>query len=410
VKRGIPTESRSDFVGFKVESVEAFVLRAPRAEVYWGARTWSHTEGGAVGDYPVAQRRRYVYSETVDTVLVRVRTGDGVTGWGECKAPVGPEVVATVVRELLAPLVVGSSLTEIAPTWERMYAAMRVRGHDSGFWLEAVAGVDIALWDAWGHALGQPVAALLGGGFRDAVPVYASGIPAAPAGSAAAGLRSVEEQAGELADRGFNRIKVAIGVSPASDVASVRVVRDVLRDRFGADFAVYADAAGAYDVRQALSLGERLQELGVGFFEMPVPPEHVHDYELLASRLSVPLALDSLATRHRALQFLRAGALHVLQPDVCRAGGITETMRIAALADAFGAQATPHVSIGSAVHLAASLQCALAMPNCAVLEHWIGTNPLGSAVAPDLDEPSDGVRRPTGGPGLGITVDENAIR
>lgn len=392
----------------KVESVEAFVLRAPRAEVYWGARTWGSAEGGAVGQYPVSHRRRYLYSSTVDTVLVRVRTGDGVSGWGECKAPVGPNVVATAVRELLAPVVIGSSLAEIVPTWERMYAAMRVRGHDSGFWLEAIAGVDIALWDAWGRMLGQPVSALLGGAFRDRVPVYASGIPAAPAGSGADGLRAVEEQASTLADQGYRRIKVAVGVSPRSDVDSVAMVLDVLEDRFGEAAEVYADAAGAYDVRQALLLGERLAELGVGFFEMPVPPEQVHDYQLLAGRLPIPLALDSLATRHRALEFLRAGALHVLQPDVCRAGGITETMRIAALADAFGAQATPHVSIGSAVHFAASLQCALAMPNCAALEHWVGTNPLGQAIAPDLDEPAAGVRSASGKPGIGITVNEDS--
>jgi L-alanine-DL-glutamate epimerase-like enolase superfamily enzyme len=113
----------------------------------------------------------------------------------------------------------------------------------------------------------------------------------------------------------------------------------------------------------AAVVGRGLEALGVGFFEMPTAPENIDGYRVLADKLDIPLALDSLAGRHRALEFLRAGALHVLQPDVCRAGGITETMRIAALADAFGAVATPHVSIGSAVHFAASLQCAAAMPN-----------------------------------------------
>lgn len=107
---------------------------------------------------------------------------------------------------------------------------------------------------------------------------------------------------------------MAIGASPTSDVATVKTVR---------------------------------AELGVGFFEMPLPPEHIDGYAKLSRRLDIPLALDSLMNRHRALQFLQAEALHVLQPDVCRAGGITETMRVAQLADAFGAQATPHVSIGS---------------------------------------------------------------
>jgi len=176
---------------------------------------------------------------------------------------------------------------------------------------------------------------------------------------------------------------------------------------------VYADAAGQYDVRQALRLGRGLQELGVGFFEMPIPPEDLAGYQILAGRLDIPLALDSLASPYRALEFLRAQALHVLQPDVCRAGGITGTMRIGALADSFGVQATPHVSIGSAIHFAASLQCAAAMPNIEVMEHWVGRNPL-AAIASDLDVPQQVaggpmVRVVPGAPGLGVTVDEQSV-
>lgn len=387
----------------KVVDVRAVPLRATPAETYWGARTWSADRGAALDSYPTAARRRYVYSPTIDSCLVRVATDDGVVGWGECKAPVAPGVAAALVEELLAPLVLGSSVSDLAVTWERMYAGMRVRGHASGFWLEALAGVDIALWDAWARTLGRPLHELLGGRFRDAVPVYASGIPARPVDGPDV-LAAVRAEADGHVAAGYRAIKVAIGVDPRSDLACVRTVAEAL----GPDGTVYADAAGAYDVRQALAVGRGLEEIGAGFFEMPVPPENVDGYRELATRLDIPLALDSLTGRAQALQFLRAGALHVLQPDVCRAGGITETMRIAALADAFGAVATPHVSIGSAVHFAASLQCAAALPNLTIMEHWIGTNPL-AAVAPDLDAPRDGVRRIGAGPGLGITVDEAAV-
>jgi D-arabinonate dehydratase/D-galactarolactone cycloisomerase len=387
----------------KVTAVEAIPLRARPAETYWGARTWSADSGADIGGYPTPARRRYVYSATIDTCLVRVESDDGVVGWGECKAPVAPEVAAELVEQLLAPIALGTELSDVTVTWERMYAGMRVRGHASGFWLEALAGVDIALWDAWARTLGQPLHALLGGAFRRAVPVYASGIPARPiVGAAADELRAEAEG---LRDAGWPAVKVAIGVDPRSDLESVRIVRDA----FGPDGQVFADAAGAYDVRQALAVGRGLAELGVGFFEMPIPPENVHGYRELAARLDIPLALDSLTGRAQALEFLRADALHILQPDVCRAGGVTEAMRIAALADAFGAQATPHVSIGSAVHFAASLQCAAALPNISIMEHWIGTNPLAT-VAPDLDTPSAGVRRVPGTPGLGVTVDEATVR
>jgi D-galactarolactone cycloisomerase len=386
----------------RVVSVETFVVRAaPRGEAYWGARAWGG-ETAATDSYPTAARRRIAYSQMIETVLVRLETDDAVVGWGEAKAPVAGAATATIVDELLAPIAVGSGLDEIAVTWERMYATMTNRGHTSGFLLEAIAGVDIALWDAWGRALGQPIAALLGGRFRSAVPVYASGVPAAPASA----LDGVRERAQAFVDAGFRAMKVAIGSDPEADVASVRVVRDVLGD----DGLLFADASGAYDIAQATWVGERLAELGAGFFEMPLHPEQLDGYARLARKLTVPLALDTLATRGRALEFLSAGALHVLQPDVNRAGGITGTMRIAALADAFGAQATPHVSIGSAVHFAASLQCALAIPNFQILEHWAGDNPLGRPLAPDLDEPVDGHRRARTASGIGVEIDEAAVR
>ncbi|GAA3254530.1 mandelate racemase/muconate lactonizing enzyme family protein [Dactylosporangium siamense] len=384
----------------KIESVEPIVLRVQPAETYWGARTWSADQGTELGEYPVTARRRYAYSTTIDTVLVRVVTSDGVVGWGECKAPVAAPATAALVAELLAPMIVGSRLDEIAVSWERMYAAMRVRGHDSGFWLEALSGVDIALWDAWARTLHQPIHALLGGAFRGSVPVYASGIPAG------ADTDRVRVEAERLVAAGYTAIKVAIGTDPGSDVTSVAAVTDVV----GPTGRVFADAAGQYDLRQALRVGRALGELGIGFFEMPIPPEDIDGYRDLAQRLDTPLALDSLATRHRALDFLRLGALHVLQPDVCRAGGITGVTRIAALADAFGAMATPHVSIGSAVHFAASLQCAAAMPNFDICEYWIGTNPLGTPVAPDIEIPASGQWLVGSGPGLGITVDESAVR
>lgn len=336
-------------------------------------------------------------------MLVKIGTDGGTVGWGECKAPVGAAATAAIVNSLLVPLVIGSSLADLNVTWERMYAAMRVRGHDSGFWLEAISGIDIALWDAWGQNLGQPIAALLGGVFRPVVPVYASGIPASPGTT---GVQTVRRQAEGLVGRGFTAIKVAIGVDPATDIAAVAAVTDIV----GPTGRVYADAAGQYDIAQATHVGRALQDLNVGFFEMPIPPEDIHGYAALATKLDMPLALDSIATTHRALQFLRAGALHILQPDVCRAGGITGVMRIAALADAFGAVATPHVSIGSAVHFAASLQCAAAIPNLEIMEHWIGDNPLGTSIAEDLEPPTAGFRALTRSPGLGIRVNESAIR
>jgi D-galactarolactone cycloisomerase len=378
-----------------VTKVTATVHRlAPLGDAYWGARTWGGPVRADSDDYPPPARRRYVYSPTIDAVLVRVDTDEGVTGWGECKAPVAAPATAAIVNELLGPMITGTRIDEIAVTWDRMYTAMRVRGHDAGFWLEALSGVDIALWDAWSRALGQPIYALLGGAYRTEIPVYASGLPAATSREEIDGLR---DSARRLKKAGWTAVKMAIGLRPGLDVASVAAVCEIFD-------TVFADAAGQYDLAQAIRVGRSLQELGVGFFEMPIPPEYIEGYAQLASRLDIPLALDSLPNRYRALEYLRAGALGVLQPDVCRAGGITEVMRIAVLADAFGAITTPHISIGSPVHFAASLQCAAAIPNFQIMEHWIGDNPL-NALSPDARPPQNGHRTVTNSPGLGITVE-----
>ncbi|WP_020518922.1 mandelate racemase/muconate lactonizing enzyme family protein [Catelliglobosispora koreensis] len=365
----------------KVTRLETFVLSVPQAGSYWGAQAW---------------KKSFIYSDRVQAVLVRVETSDGVVGWGEAKAPVGPRASAAIIDELLAPIVLDSRVDEISLTWDRMYAGMRVRGHDSGFWLEAMSGVDIALWDAFARTVNQPVYVLLGGRYRDEVPVYASGISARDP-------QQARDIAAAFRDHGFKATKVAIGKDPRHDVAVVEAVCSVFDE-------VYADAAGAYDYPQALAVGRELTRLGVRFFEMPVAPEFLDLYATLASKLDIPLALDSLASRYRAVEFLKRGALHVLQPDVCRAGGITEVMRIAALASSFGAQTTPHVSIGSAIHFAASLQCAAAIPDFTIMEHWAGQNPIGRLISPDYDTPKDSRRVVPATPGLGITVDEEAVR
>lgn len=388
----------------KITDIETFVLRGHvDGPAYWGARTWGAPRGvSQAAKYPPAARRQVAYAPTVNTVLVRLQCDDGNVGWGECKAPVAPGATALIVDELLKPIVLASDLEEINVIWERMYASMSNRGHSTGYFLEAISGVDIALWDAWARMLRQPLTHLLGGRFRSTIPVYASAIPA----SGPNGIDRARDEAHQLHAAGFDAVKVAIGVDPASDVATVAAVTEI----FGTHGAVLADASGKYDGAQAEWVGRRLADLGCGFFEMPLPTEDIDGYARLASCLPLPLALDTIVNRHQALQFLRVDGLEVLQPDVSRAGGVTGTMRIAALADVFGAQTTPHVSIGSAVHFAASLQLALAIPNCQILEHWTGTNPLGRSIASDLDEPHDGVRTPAVGPGLGITVDEERVR
>jgi D-arabinonate dehydratase/D-galactarolactone cycloisomerase len=171
------------------------------------------------------------------------------------------------------------------------------------------------------------------------------------------------------------------------------------------------DAAGNYDVDTAIRVGRELQRLQVGFFEAPLPHEFVDGYAEVAHALEIPIANDVITQRYQVLDYLQRSALQIVQPDVCRAGGITELRRIGVLADAFGVACTPHVSIGSAIHFVASFHVAAALPNLVRHEYWFGENPLGDTIlmrpALELD---DGTVAVPNGPGLGVEIDEAKVR
>ena len=333
----------------KIVSVEAFAVRAKPIDEkgYWGARAWGQAAQTQhiSAEYPPKQRRTFIYSDRIEAVIVRITTDDGIVGWGEAKAPVAAVATKQIVDTLLAPVLIGADPRDTTLLWERMYAGMRVRGHQAGFFLEAISGVDIALWDIAGKVAGQPIYQLLGGAFRNPVRVYASGIPALAGGASDEAYADTVEQALALKADGHSAIKLAFGRDIVGDIKTARLLRDAL----GADFDLFADAAGSYDVGQALRIGHALEELDFGFFEMPIPPEDKEGYARIAAHLSIPIALDSLMTRFETLDFLRREGLQLVQPDVCRAGGITECQRIAALADAINVSSSQHVSTGTAL-------------------------------------------------------------
>jgi D-arabinonate dehydratase/D-galactarolactone cycloisomerase len=395
----------------KIVKVEAFAIQAEPIDTraYWGSRAWGTERAPGQAElsteYPVPLRRRFVYSRTIDTVIVRIETDTGLVGWGESKAPVAPQATAKIVELLLAQTLIGADPRDVLVLWERMYAGMRVRGHRAGFYVEAIAGVDIALWDLAGQAAGAPISTLLGGKMRESVRVYASGIPSLPLDAPDEAVAELVEEARSLRTAGYTGVKMAIGRGIRGDLRAIRAIRDTM----GSDFAIYADAAGVYSRADAMLLGEAMEELGVGFFEMPIPPEDVEGYAELAQRLAIPIALDSIMTRHETVELIRNRAIDIVQPDVCRAGGITECRRIAELADCFGLAFQPHVSIGSAVHVAASAHLAVAMPNSIVCEYWIGKNPLGGAIAATPAEVKDGYLFAPTGAGLGIGLNAPAL-
>jgi D-arabinonate dehydratase/D-galactarolactone cycloisomerase len=401
----------------KIVSVEAIPIQASMSETYWGNQSWGHNkdaEGNAPGlppgdnraDFPYFWRSRAAYSRTVDTTLVKITTDSGIVGWGEAKSPVAPTITATAIRDLASGLLIGEDPTDPALHWDRLYGAMRIRGGSHGFWMDSISGIDIALWDIAGKAHGLPLCQLLGGRFRDRVNVYASGIPGIRADAPPDAWDKLRQTAEKVRSLGFRGTKMGIGLGVDGDIRSVQTVRETL----GPDFTIFVDTAGMYGLADAMRLGRALEPLDIGWLEAPVPPEDFALSAELARSLAVPIASDQIFNRWQARDLMLAGSIDVIQPDVCRTGGVTECKRIAELADAFGKASTPHVSIGSAIQFAASVHLAAATPNQTWMEYWYGANPIGNSIIKEPLRVENSTFYVPEGPGLGIEIDEDALR
>ncbi|MGN6758675.1 MAG: mandelate racemase/muconate lactonizing enzyme family protein [Thermomicrobiales bacterium] len=342
-----------------------------------------------------------VYPPQAQSCLVKITADDGTVGWGEAHAPVGPRATAAVVTDVLAPLLVGQDPLAIEQHWERMYGSMRLRGHVAGYQLEAIAGVDIALWDLAGKLLDLPVYRLLGGPFRTDLPAYASGVPG----------RTVEERveaARGFADAGYTAVKASIGRGDIdSDLAGIEAISQAL---YG-DADLLVDAHGAYTAEDALYVGRRLQDLGVYWLEDPLPPEDIAGYVHLSAALEMAVAAgETECTRWQYEERLTRRAVDVILPDICRAGGISEGRRIATVAGLHNTRWAAHVSMGTSVHVAAAAHLAAASPNFLIFEFSSTPNPLGDALLTAPFHPAGGILRVPDGPGLGITFDEERLR
>ncbi|MEO7941208.1 MAG: mandelate racemase/muconate lactonizing enzyme family protein, partial [Burkholderiaceae bacterium] len=248
--------------------------------------------------------------DAVSIVLVELRTADGLVGYGECLGRFGAASYASFINQVLAPLLLGQSAFDIRRHWMRMRAALT--GRAGGILIEAIAGVDIALWDVVGKALGQPVHRLLGGMGRSAVDCYASSINWADPDTMEAQTRAVMAM-------GFKAIKVKLGTPVDRAIAAASGVRDVV----GGGMRLGVDANWAYTVDEAMSVGRALQALDYWFFEEPIVPEDVQGYGLLRRSLSIMLAAgESDYTVAHASTLLRDRLVGIIQPDVARAGGI----------------------------------------------------------------------------------------
>lgn len=339
-----------------------------------GAYRWSR-------DYPA------LYSVYIETALIRVTLSNGLIGWGEAQAPLAPEVACTIVDRLLRPVLEGTAFEgtreSIERLWIQMFSTMRVRGQTGGFMLDAISGVDLALWDLAGKIQSRPVCDLIDRQ-RDTVPAYVSGLSGP----------SKAEAAAEFIEQGFRTFKLY----HESDWDALLAQVHALRSRF--DVAVAVDALWHVDPERASEL-DACEAL---WLECPLVPDDVEGHRRLARGIRTPIALgESYRTCAELRPFLDVATY--LQPDLGRSG-ITESLRIAGL----GRTVVPHVSVALGPQIAAAVHFAASVPNCQLCEY----NPRIVEVAnrflhnPLLISGAEWVV--PGGPGLGVEIDEDKLR
>lgn len=339
--------------------------------------------------------------DRVSCVLVEVRTNAGITGLGETLARFAPKAYCELIESALKPRIVGQAASAIAAHWATMRRALS--GRAGGMLLESIAGVDIALWDIHGKRAGLPIYQLLGGMGRPVVDVYAAAVNWGNDEAAKAELEG-------YIDEGFKQVKIKI----SSDVdASCRRIEQ-MRALAGDAVKLCVDANWAYQLDGALKVGDALGANGYVWFEEPLAPEDEEGYEALHAACKTPLAAgESDYVTAQSKRLVSNRTLSVLQPDVARAGGITSTRRMVDFAAAHGVAYAPHIGMSGIVCETASVHLAAAAPNFRIMECETDGSAFKTKLA-DLEPGSirqhDSKVAVPQGPGLGLTIDWDAVR
>ena len=382
----------------RISSIETFLLEAPIEPGFGWSQGWTD--------------RRHAG-------LVRLTSDDGIVGWGE--GLYGPS--ARMVHEEFAPLLLGADPMQRNGLWQKMFHIFYNGNVAGGVGGSAISAVDIALWDIAGKASGLPVSTLLGGRVRERIAVYATGLYYSDEGVAAASKggpfpQRLLDEARMYVELGFAGMKTKVGGLPlAQDVRRVAAIREAI----GPDIFLMVDANQAYNAASAIRIGRELAALDIYWFEEPVNAKDVEGY--LQVKGALPMAIaggENLRTRYEFKDYIGRRAVDIVQPDVVNVGGVTEMQRVASMANAFGILCNPHVW-GSPVMIAASLHVAAAVPECPparvprpyqqepVMEFDRTPSPIREGIAEPFDQTDGFLNVPTG-PGLGVEIDEAAVR
>ena len=290
--------------------------------------------------------------------LVEIETDEGITGWGECFGP-GNIALANkyIVEKVIQPLIIGEDPINKEYIWHKVYNLLRDSGQ-KGMPIQALSGIDIALWDILAKKAKLPLYQLLGGKTNNKIPVYGYGMMLQK--------KSVEElcelfkkEANQIKEKNFKAMKMKVGLGPKEDLKLVSAVREAIGD----DFKLMVDANHAYNKNDALYVGRGLDEMEIYWFEEPVAPEDYDGYKELKERLKTNIAGgEAEFTKYGWNQLIKNNCIDIAQPEVCGLGGITEYLKVSALAQSNFIPIVNHVW-GSALSVAVNLHLLTSLPD-----------------------------------------------
>ena len=368
----------------KITDVEAIVLR--QAEV---------NEGIADGSQ--------------DDLVVRIHTDEGITGIGEVDS--SPELVQALVQApsshavavSLRDVLIGEDPLDVERLWQKMYRGLIYFGR-RGIAIHAISGLDIALWDIKGKALGKPVCELLGTPRRDRVRAYASMLM--PDTTA-----EVTEAVLALKAQNFTAVKLGwgpLGKDPKHDVALAAAAKEAGGD--GVEIMIDAGLGYVADAKTAIEVAREYEQIGIYWLEEPFEPDEYEAYAELADAVDIRVtAGEQDATWWGFRELIDRAHVDLVQPDVTRCGGITETLRIAELARSQGKETVPH-AWKSGIIKAASLHCNAVMPDGIWQEYCVADTPIAKTLTVQrLPIEADGCVAVPTAPGLGVDLDEDVL-
>ena len=336
-----------------VQSVEVFFLRMPRAVGLHSGRVPEVNERG----YIVDPDNGTVYPADDRTLIVKITTTSGLIGWGETYGIAAAGAVEAIIQDIIGPLLRGRDPLDVQVIWQDFYNMMRVRGYTGGFYVDALAAIDIALWDLCGKILQQPVHKLLGGARRTRIPAYITNI----------GGSTLEERLTAVQaqwDKGFRAFKI----HAASSFDYTELIRR-LRTQFGAEITLMIDLHWCHTSSEALNISRKLEPYDLLFIEAPCRYEDIDGLARVAagSRISIAGG-EEWRTLYDAQARLKAQGVTIIQPEMGRSG-ITQFMKMATLAEAYHARVMPHATIGFGIFMAASLQASATIEDLPLHEY-----------------------------------------